>query len=259
MIGDVGAGAPGGGRLRDAGLGRRPRRELTAGRSARGFEGHPAAPAAGPSAGSRRRSTTTSATTCPATRSPAATSSATPTSATSSGATCSRDYVRRRSALDRPRRTARSPTRTAARGSAVDEPRLLRRGRLRAPLRRRPGRRARPCFGSRDRREAPVRRRAASRHRSPRTPIRRRPTLRLKRKSKRSERGDRPILGSDEPGSTLRMPSSSAGDWKPCGAKRKLRHLDPGRHRVPRPRHRRRRQHGPDPGEEAVQDPGLRA
>ncbi len=54
-------------------------------------------------------------------------------------------------------------------------------------------------------------------------------TLRLKRKSKRSERATA-ILGSDEPGSTFEC-RFERHDWKPCGAKRKLEQLDPGRHR----------------------------
>ena len=54
-------------------------------------------------------------------------------------------------------------------------------------------------------------------------------TLRLKRKSKRSERATA-MLESDEPGSTFEC-KLERRDWKPCGAKRKLKHLDPGRHR----------------------------
>jgi hypothetical protein len=54
-------------------------------------------------------------------------------------------------------------------------------------------------------------------------------TLKLKRKGKRSPRA-KFILRSSEPGSTFRC-KFDGGKWKPCGKRRKLRGIDPGKHR----------------------------
>ena len=65
-------------------------------------------------------------------------------------------------------------------------------------------------------------------------------------------------LRSSEPGSTFECKLDKR-KWKACGAKRKLRHLDAGRHRFRARATDAAGEHGPEPGEEAVQDPGVSA